>query len=138
MADDKKIPKGRIRRSAKLGTAMGGQATKYAGTKAASLARSEEGAQEKLEARHLEKRYVSGEATVEKAVFAMKSGAFDFLQKPLQMEMLLDRIERAVLKSKLDVMTRLYEKSRSILSHLEMKEVLEPLLKNIALYFLIL
>jgi predicted unusual protein kinase regulating ubiquinone biosynthesis (AarF/ABC1/UbiB family) len=54
VADDKKIPKGRIRRSAKLGTAMGGQATKYAGTKAASLARSEEGAHEKLEARHLE------------------------------------------------------------------------------------
>src|SRR5688572_18086251 len=54
MGEDRKIPKGRIRRSAKLGTAMGGQATKYAGTKAASLARSEEGAHEKLEARHLE------------------------------------------------------------------------------------
>jgi predicted unusual protein kinase regulating ubiquinone biosynthesis (AarF/ABC1/UbiB family) len=54
VADEKKIPKGRVRRSAKLGTALGGQATKYAGTKAASIARSEEGAQEKLEARHLE------------------------------------------------------------------------------------
>jgi predicted unusual protein kinase regulating ubiquinone biosynthesis (AarF/ABC1/UbiB family) len=54
MGEDRKIPKGRIRRSAKLGTALGGQATKYAGTKAASIARSDEGAQEKLEARHLE------------------------------------------------------------------------------------
>jgi predicted unusual protein kinase regulating ubiquinone biosynthesis (AarF/ABC1/UbiB family) len=54
MAEDRKIPKGRVRRSAKLGTALGGQATKHAGTRAASLARSEERAQEKLEARHLE------------------------------------------------------------------------------------
>ncbi len=49
-----KIPKGRVRRSAKLGTAMGSQAARYAGTKAASVARSKEGAEEKLEARHLE------------------------------------------------------------------------------------
>jgi predicted unusual protein kinase regulating ubiquinone biosynthesis (AarF/ABC1/UbiB family) len=55
VADDRmKIPKGRVRRSAKLGTALGTQATKYAGTKAASIARSGEGAQERLEARHLE------------------------------------------------------------------------------------
>jgi predicted unusual protein kinase regulating ubiquinone biosynthesis (AarF/ABC1/UbiB family) len=54
MGEDRKIPRGRIRRSAKLGTALGGQATKYAGTRAASIARSEEGAQERLEARHLE------------------------------------------------------------------------------------
>jgi len=52
--DDPKIPKGRIRRSAKLGSALGAQATKYAGTKAASLARSGSGTEEKLEARHLE------------------------------------------------------------------------------------
>jgi predicted unusual protein kinase regulating ubiquinone biosynthesis (AarF/ABC1/UbiB family) len=52
--DDMKIPKGRVRRSAKLGTAMGGQAARYAGTKAASVARSQDGAEEKLEARHLE------------------------------------------------------------------------------------
>ena len=49
-----KIPQGRVRRSAKLGTALGGQAARYAGTRAASLARSEEEAQERLEARHLE------------------------------------------------------------------------------------
>ena len=54
MGEDQNIPKGRIRRSAKLGSALGGQATKYAGTRAASLARSDEDAQERLEARHLE------------------------------------------------------------------------------------
>ncbi|MGH2987039.1 MAG: ABC1 kinase family protein, partial [Solirubrobacterales bacterium] len=52
--DDRKIPKSRVRRSAKLGTALGGQAARYAGTRAAGVARSEEGAQSKLEARHLE------------------------------------------------------------------------------------
>jgi predicted unusual protein kinase regulating ubiquinone biosynthesis (AarF/ABC1/UbiB family) len=54
VADEAKIPKGRVRRSAKLGSALGGQAAKYAGTKAASLARTDEGAAEKIEARHVE------------------------------------------------------------------------------------
>jgi len=54
MPEDPKIPKGRLRRSAKLGSALGSQATKYAGTRAAGVARSGPGAQEKLEARHLE------------------------------------------------------------------------------------
>jgi predicted unusual protein kinase regulating ubiquinone biosynthesis (AarF/ABC1/UbiB family) len=54
VSEDRKIPKGRIRRSAKLGTTLGVQGARYAGTKAASVARSEEGAKEKLENRHLE------------------------------------------------------------------------------------
>lgn len=53
MAEDK-IPKGRIRRSAKVGSALGVQATRYAGTKTANVARSRERAEERLEARHLE------------------------------------------------------------------------------------
>jgi predicted unusual protein kinase regulating ubiquinone biosynthesis (AarF/ABC1/UbiB family) len=53
MPEDR-IPKGRVRRSAKLGTAFGLQATRYAGTKAANLARGEERAEERLENRHLE------------------------------------------------------------------------------------
>jgi predicted unusual protein kinase regulating ubiquinone biosynthesis (AarF/ABC1/UbiB family) len=54
VAEDRKIPKGRVRRSAKLGSVLGVQATRYAGTKAASVARSQESAREKLENRHLE------------------------------------------------------------------------------------
>ena len=53
MASDK-IPKGRIRRSAKLGTTLGAEATRFAGTKTANVARSDESADERLEARHLE------------------------------------------------------------------------------------
>jgi predicted unusual protein kinase regulating ubiquinone biosynthesis (AarF/ABC1/UbiB family) len=51
---DEKIPKGRIRRSARLGSALGLQATRYAGTKTANVARSSEEADERLEQRHLE------------------------------------------------------------------------------------
>ena len=54
MAGDHKIPKGRVRRSAKLGTALGMQATRYAGTKTANVARSADSAEERIETRHLE------------------------------------------------------------------------------------
>lgn len=54
MADDSKIPKGRLRRSAKLGTALGSQGAKYAGTKASNLVRSGDSGQEKLDERHAE------------------------------------------------------------------------------------
>ncbi|MDP9188854.1 MAG: AarF/ABC1/UbiB kinase family protein [Actinomycetota bacterium] len=49
-----KIPKSRVGRSAKLGAAIGGQATRYAGTAASNLGRSEERKQERLETRHVE------------------------------------------------------------------------------------
>ncbi len=74
MADDPKIPKGRIRRSAKLGSALGTQATKYAGTRAAGVARSGEGAQSKLEARHLETAMKMASVLGEMKGAAMKLG----------------------------------------------------------------
>jgi predicted unusual protein kinase regulating ubiquinone biosynthesis (AarF/ABC1/UbiB family) len=49
-----RIPKSRIGRSARLGTAVGTQATRYAGTAAANVVRSDEKSQERLETRHLE------------------------------------------------------------------------------------
>jgi len=54
VADDSKIPKGRVRRSAKLGSVVGTQSARYAGTKAANVGRSEEAGKEALEQRHLE------------------------------------------------------------------------------------
>ena len=54
MSGEQRIPRGRVRRSAKLGGALGGQAARLAGTRAAAVARSEEEAAEALEARHLE------------------------------------------------------------------------------------
>jgi predicted unusual protein kinase regulating ubiquinone biosynthesis (AarF/ABC1/UbiB family) len=73
MAADK-IPKGRIRRSAKLGSVIGTQATRYAGTKAANVARSEEVADTRLEARHLETAVKMASVLGEMKGAAMKMG----------------------------------------------------------------
>jgi predicted unusual protein kinase regulating ubiquinone biosynthesis (AarF/ABC1/UbiB family) len=68
------IPQTRIRRSAKLGTAIGGQATRYAGTAAANVVRSEEKAQERLETRHLETALRMASVLGEMKGAAMKIG----------------------------------------------------------------
>jgi predicted unusual protein kinase regulating ubiquinone biosynthesis (AarF/ABC1/UbiB family) len=73
MAEDK-IPKSRIRRSAKLGSAIGTQATRYAGTKAANVARSSEGAERRLQARHLETAMKMAATLGEMKGAAMKMG----------------------------------------------------------------
>jgi predicted unusual protein kinase regulating ubiquinone biosynthesis (AarF/ABC1/UbiB family) len=72
--EDRKIPKGRVRRSAKLGSALGGSAARYAGTRAASIARSDEEAQDRLEARHLETALKMVETLGEMKGAAMKLG----------------------------------------------------------------
>jgi predicted unusual protein kinase regulating ubiquinone biosynthesis (AarF/ABC1/UbiB family) len=51
--DDLSIPKGRARRTAQVGTVMGSEGARYAGTKAANIVRSKERATEALDARHL-------------------------------------------------------------------------------------
>jgi predicted unusual protein kinase regulating ubiquinone biosynthesis (AarF/ABC1/UbiB family) len=53
MANDD-LPQGRVRRTARLGTVIGSEGARYAGTRAANLARSKERANEALDARHLE------------------------------------------------------------------------------------
>src|SRR5919204_760314 len=73
MAEDR-IPKGRIRRSTKLGTAMGAQATRYAGTRAANVARSGEEAERRLEGRHLETAVKMASVLGEMKGAAMKLG----------------------------------------------------------------
>src|SRR5215218_8540783 len=73
MSEDK-IPKGRIRRSAKLGTAMGAQATRYAGTRAANVARGSDAAERKLEGRHLETAVKMASILGEMKGAAMKIG----------------------------------------------------------------
>ena len=76
MADDSKIPKGRVRRSAKLGSIVGVQGARYAGTKAANVGRSEEGGKERLEQRHLETAVKMVGALGQMKGAAMKLGQF--------------------------------------------------------------
>jgi predicted unusual protein kinase regulating ubiquinone biosynthesis (AarF/ABC1/UbiB family) len=76
MPDDSKIPKGRIRRSAKLGSIVGVQGARYAGTKAANVGRSEESSKERLEQRHLETAMKMVGALGQMKGAAMKLGQF--------------------------------------------------------------
>src|SRR3954469_14062235 len=48
------LPQGRVRRTAKVGTVIGSQGARYAGTRAANIARSKEKANEAMDARRLE------------------------------------------------------------------------------------
>jgi predicted unusual protein kinase regulating ubiquinone biosynthesis (AarF/ABC1/UbiB family) len=52
--DESSIPRGRVRRTAQVGTVIGGQGARYAGTRAANIARSKEAGEEALDRRHLE------------------------------------------------------------------------------------
>ena len=52
--DDTDIPKGRIRRTAQVGSVVGSQGARYAGTRARNLARDPEQAAQALDQRHLE------------------------------------------------------------------------------------
>jgi predicted unusual protein kinase regulating ubiquinone biosynthesis (AarF/ABC1/UbiB family) len=70
----RRIPSTRIGRSAKLGSAIGGQATRYAGTMAANLARSEEKSQKRLETRHIETALKMSSVLGEMKGAAMKIG----------------------------------------------------------------
>ncbi|MGK2955292.1 MAG: ABC1 kinase family protein [Solirubrobacterales bacterium] len=76
MADDSKIPKGRVRRSAKLGSVIGGQGARYAGTKASNLVRKGDSAQGKLDDRHAETAIRMVEALGQMKGAAMKIGQF--------------------------------------------------------------
>ncbi|HKT83500.1 MAG TPA: AarF/ABC1/UbiB kinase family protein [Solirubrobacterales bacterium] len=76
MSEGSKIPKGRVRRSAKLGSVVGGQAARYAGTKATNVGRSEESSKERLEQRHLETAMKMVGALGQMKGAAMKLGQF--------------------------------------------------------------
>jgi len=76
MADDSKIPKGRLRRSAKLGSVVGLQGARYAGTRATNVGRSEEAGKERLEQRHLETALKMVGALGQMKGAAMKLGQF--------------------------------------------------------------
>ena len=54
MADDTDIPTGRLRRTAQVGSVVGSQGARYAGTRARNLARDRDEAAQALEQRHLE------------------------------------------------------------------------------------
>src|SRR5919112_5846681 len=72
--EDRSIPKGRLRRTAQVGSVIGSEGARWAGTRAANLTRSKEDAHAHLDKRHMEaaERMVDTLGTMKGA--AMKIG----------------------------------------------------------------
>src|SRR5919106_5735978 len=73
-AEAGRIPRTRMGRSAKLGAAIGGEATRYAGTAATNLGRSDERKAARLENRHLDAALKMASVLGEMKGAAMKIG----------------------------------------------------------------
>ncbi len=116
MADESKIPKGRIRRSAKLGSVVGVQGARYAGTKATNVARSEEGGKEKLEQRHLETALKMVGALGQMKGAAMKLGQFaSFIDTEFIPEEYRELYQEQLAKLRTDAPAMPWEKVKDVL-----------------------
>jgi len=73
---------------------------------------------------------LTGHATIDSAIEAMKSGAFDYLVKPFDIDQLLDKINAAV-KRKRDREARIREvRSRPYISERERGELISKILDD--------
>ncbi|MGN6215718.1 MAG: ABC1 kinase family protein [Solirubrobacterales bacterium] len=116
MADDSKIPKGRIRRSAKLGSIVGVQGARYAGTKAANVGRSEEEGKERLEQRHLETAMKMVGALGQMKGAAMKLGQFaSFIDTEFLPEEYREIYQEQLAKLRTDAPSMPWEKVEKVL-----------------------
>ena len=62
--------------------------------------------------------------TIETAVDAMKNGAYDFIQKPYNLDEISALVEKALEKNELKTMIALYESSRAIFSTVHLDDLL--------------
>jgi predicted unusual protein kinase regulating ubiquinone biosynthesis (AarF/ABC1/UbiB family) len=128
MADNSKIPKGRIRRSAKLGSIVGVQGARYAGTKATNVARSEEGGRERLEQRHLETAMKMAGALGQMKGAAMKLGQFaSFIDTEFIPEEYREIYQEQLAKLRTDAPPMPWEKVESVLEEEYDEEPLDEL-----------
>ncbi|HXQ89042.1 MAG TPA: AarF/ABC1/UbiB kinase family protein, partial [Solirubrobacterales bacterium] len=116
MSDDSKIPKGRIRRSAKLGSIVGVQGARYAGTKAANVGRGEDKGKEALEQRHLETAMKMVGALGQMKGAAMKLGQFaSFIDTEFIPEEYRDIYQEQLAKLRTDAPAMPWEKVVTVL-----------------------
>ncbi|MFA6433917.1 MAG: response regulator [Elusimicrobiales bacterium] len=66
----------------------------------------------------------TGYGTIETAVSAMKMGAYDFVQKPFDLNEILAIIDKALERSELKVLLGVYEASKNIFSSIKLEELL--------------
>jgi predicted unusual protein kinase regulating ubiquinone biosynthesis (AarF/ABC1/UbiB family) len=117
MTDDSKIPKGRIRRSAKLGSVVGVQGARYAGTKAANVGRSDEQSKERLEQRHLETAMKMVGALGQMKGAAMKLGQFaSFIDTEFIPEEYREIYQEQLAKLRTDAPSMPWEKVEQVLA----------------------
>ncbi len=67
----------------------------------------------------------TGFGTIETAVTAMKKGAYDFVQKPYDIDEIGALVEKALEKNELKTLIALYESSRAIFSMVKLKDLME-------------
>ena len=67
----------------------------------------------------------TGFGTIESAVGAMKKGAYDFIQKPYNVEEIVALVEKAMEKNDLKTLIAIYESSRAVFSTVDLDELLE-------------
>ncbi|MCB4756609.1 MAG: response regulator [Elusimicrobia bacterium] len=77
----------------------------------------------------------TGFGTIETAVTAMKRGAYDFVQKPFNLEEILALIEKALEKSELKAIIGVYEASKAIFASIKLDTLL-PIIMQLALKIL--
>ena len=132
MADESKIPKGRLRRSAKLGTVIGSQGAKYAGTKASNLVRGEESSQEKMDERHMEAAMKMVEALGNMKGAAMKMGQFaSFIDTDFIPEEYRETYQEQLAKLRTDAPSMEWEKVVKVLNEEYDGEPLDELFESI-------
>lgn len=73
----------------------------------------------------------TGFGTIETAVSAMKKGAYDFIQKPFNLDEILALVEKALEKNELKVVLGMYETSKAVMASLKLEELL-PLLARLS------
>jgi signal transduction histidine kinase/CheY-like chemotaxis protein len=66
----------------------------------------------------------TGYGTIETAVSAMKMGAYDFVQKPFNLDEIFAIIEKALERSELKVLLGVYEATKNIYSSIKLAEML--------------
>ncbi len=66
---------------------------------------------------------ITGYATLENALEAMRSGAYDFIQKPFNIDELSALVEKAMEKTELKLLVALYESTNAIFSSLRLEDL---------------
>ena len=73
---------------------------------------------------------ITGYATVENALDTMRNGAYDFIQKPFNIDELSALVEKAMEKTELKLLVALYESTNAIFSSLKLEELF-PLMTSL-------